>query len=108
MKKERKEYFAKIKELSTDVMRLRWFAKQGGGLKGGVNNTFDSLEVGKITNACASFKTSTITECGKNKDVVVMNVYNADTDAEIEVLFDKDDCLEFMSYLATAAYSLRN
>lgn len=108
MKKDRKEYFAKIKELSNDVMRLRWFAKQGGGLKGGENNSFDSLEVGKITNACASFRTSTITEYGKSKDVVVMNVYDADTDAEIEVLLDKDDCLEFMSYLAAATYSLRD
>lgn len=108
MGKDRKDYFAKIKELSTDAMRLRWFAKQGDGLKGGKNNSFDSLEVGKITNSCASFRTSTITEYGKSKDVVVMNVYDANSDEEIEVLFDKDDCLEFMSYLATAAYSLRN
>ncbi len=106
---EREEYFEKMAEASTKAMQLRWFGKQDSSLKGGNNKSFNSLEVGSITNAAASFYTSTIKfDDGKSKDVVVMNVYDADKDEEIEVLFAKDDCLEFMSYLATAAYSLRN
>lgn len=105
---EREGYFAKMKEASAKAMQLRWFAKKDDTLKGGVNDSFKSLEVGTIVNACASVRTTTITKNGISKDVVVMNVYNADSDTELEVLFSKEDCLEFMSYLATAAYSLRS
>lgn len=105
---EREEYFKKMAEATTKAMQLRWFGKKDNTLKGGVNDSFKSLEVGNVTNTCASFYTTTIKyDDGDSKDVVVMNAYDADKGEGVEVLFDKDDCLEFMSYLATAAYSLR-
>lgn len=103
------ECFEKIKDVSNDAMRLRWFAKKSAlSRQESINNSFESLEVGSISNTCASVHTTTISGGGKSEDVVIMNVYDADSDTELEVLFSKEDCLEFMSYLATAAYSLRN
>jgi len=105
---EREKYFAKLAKASTKVMQLRRFGKQDKSLEGGSNDSFKSLEVGKIVDACASVRTATIQYEGKDKDVVVMNTYDTNSDEEVEVIFSKEDCLEFMSYLATAAYSLRN
>lgn len=107
-----KECFRKIEEIGEQFFHLIYTTRDSGEYKDTENGMFESPEVGSVTDYNVSVRTTTITEqIGNDKptkrDVVVLNVNDA-CDEEMEVLLSKEDCLELITYLSTAAYSLRS